>query len=150
MSKLSVQSSNQNRPFKPNTYQGRRRGQGRNNYYDRGRQWGRFQSHSSDRYRRSNYRDRPKYGQNYRERSQYGQKYTGENLRRGHFRGAQNYIYIYMENHKFWKFLRILLLGSLPYRRLRQAVERVKRIPTYEKIDRQLAERNITMGIVFS
>ena len=31
ISKLSTQGSNQNRPFKPKIYQGRKRGQGRNN-----------------------------------------------------------------------------------------------------------------------
>ena len=72
MSKLSSQGSNKNRPFKSKIYQGRKRGQGRNNYFDRGRQWDSLRSSSSDRYRKSNYRDRPQYGQNYRERSQYG------------------------------------------------------------------------------
>ena len=38
MSKLWPQVSNQNRPFKPKICQKRKRGQGRNNYYDRGRQ----------------------------------------------------------------------------------------------------------------
>ena len=57
MSKLSTQSSHQ-------IFQGRRNGHGRNNYYDRGRQHDRFRLSSGDRYRRSNYRDRPQYGQN--------------------------------------------------------------------------------------
>ena len=39
MSKLSTQGSNQNRPFNTKIYQGIKRGQGRNNYYDRDRQW---------------------------------------------------------------------------------------------------------------
>ena len=80
ISKLSTQGSNQNRPFKPKIYQWRKRGQGRNNYNESGRQWERFRSSSTDRYRRSNYRDRPQYGQNYRERSQYGQNYRAELL----------------------------------------------------------------------
>ena len=46
---------------------------------------------NSDRYIRSNYRDRPQYGQNYGERSQYGQNYGGGNFRRGKFEEAQNY-----------------------------------------------------------
>ena len=89
--KLSTQYSNQNRPFKPKMYQGRKRGQGRYNYYGRGRQWDRLRSSSSDRYGRSNYRGRLQYWQNYRERSQYGQNYRGGNLRRGNYRRAQNY-----------------------------------------------------------
>ena len=47
MSKLSVQGSNQNRPFKPTIYQGKRRRQGRNNYDQ-----GRYRSNSRDRYSR--------------------------------------------------------------------------------------------------
>ena len=42
MSKLSTQGSNQSISFKPKIYQGRRRGQGRNNYYDRGKHWDRY------------------------------------------------------------------------------------------------------------
>ena len=42
ISKLSTQGSNQNRPFKHKIYQGKKRGQGRNNYYIRGKQWDRF------------------------------------------------------------------------------------------------------------
>ena len=44
MNKLSTQGTNQNRPFKPKSYQGRRREQGRNNYYDKGKQWDRYGS----------------------------------------------------------------------------------------------------------
>ena len=80
VSKLSTQGSNQNRPSKPKIYQGRKRGQGRNNYYDRGRQWDRFRLSSSGRYRRTNNSDRPQYGQNYRGRSQYCQNYIGGKL----------------------------------------------------------------------
>ena len=58
MSKLSTQGSNQNILFKPKIYQGRKRGQGRNNY-EIDRQLDMFRSSSSDRYRRSNYRIRP-------------------------------------------------------------------------------------------
>ena len=53
MSKLSTQGSNQSRAFKPKMYQGRRRGQGKNNYCDRGRQWDGFKSLSGNRYRRT-------------------------------------------------------------------------------------------------
>ena len=49
ISELSTQGSNQNRPFKPTIYQGRRRGQGRNNNYDRGSQWDKYRLNSSDR-----------------------------------------------------------------------------------------------------
>ena len=91
MSKLLTQGTNQNRPFKPRISQGRKRGQGRNNYFVRGRQWHRFRLNSSDRYRRSNYRDRPQYRQNYRNMSQNGQNYRGGNVRSGNYRGAQNY-----------------------------------------------------------
>ena len=91
MSKLSSQDSNPNRPFKPKIYPGKERGQGRNNYYERCRQWDRFRSGSSDIYQRSNYRDRLHYGQNYIERFQYGQNYRGGNIRRGNYRAAQNY-----------------------------------------------------------
>ena len=91
LNKLSTQGSNQNRPFKAKIYQGRKRGQGRNNYYNICRQWVRFRSSSSDRHKRSNYRDRPQYGQNYREKSQYGQNYKGGKLRKGNKRGAKNY-----------------------------------------------------------
>ena len=38
MSKLSARVINQNGPFKPQIYQGRKRGQGKNNYYARGTQ----------------------------------------------------------------------------------------------------------------
>ena len=52
MNKLSTQDSSQNRPFKSKIYQGRKRGQCQNKYYDRDRQWDRFRLSSSDRYRR--------------------------------------------------------------------------------------------------
>ena len=71
MNKLFIQDRNQNRPLKPKIYQGRRRGQGKNNYCDRGRQWDMYRSSSSDRYRRLNYRDRLQYRLNCRERLQY-------------------------------------------------------------------------------
>ena len=90
ISKLSTQGSNQNIPFKPRFIKDKRRGQGINNYYDRGRQWVRLRSSSSDRYRRSNYRNRPQYGQNYRERS-YFQNYREGNFKRGTYRGVENY-----------------------------------------------------------
>ena len=63
MSKLSAQGRNQNKLFKPKMSQGGKRGQGGNNYYDRGRKWDRFGSSSSDRYRRPNYRYRLQNGQ---------------------------------------------------------------------------------------
>ena len=79
MSKLPTQGSNQNRPFQPKIYQGRRRGQGRNNYYDRvGNGIGLDQVAVID-IEDKIYRDRPQYGHN-RERSQCGQNYRG-NLR---------------------------------------------------------------------
>ena len=41
MSKLTVQGSNQNRPFKPKIYQGKRRGEMRH-YYDQGKYQNRY------------------------------------------------------------------------------------------------------------
>ena len=41
MSKLTAQGSNQNRPFKPKTYQGKRKGLFRN-YYDQDRYQNRY------------------------------------------------------------------------------------------------------------
>ena len=78
MSELSAQGSNQNRPFKPKIYQGKRKGQGRNNY---GRYQDRYRSNSGDRYSTLPYTGRSQYRQNFREKSQYVQKYTG-NFRR--------------------------------------------------------------------
>ena len=70
MSKLSTHCSNQNKPFKPKIYQGKRREQGRNNYdQDRYQNW--YRSNSEDRYSRPWYRDRPQYGPNYKEKFQY-------------------------------------------------------------------------------
>ena len=37
MGEMTTQSNNQGKPFKPKNYQGKRRGQGRTNCYDRGR-----------------------------------------------------------------------------------------------------------------
>ena len=67
MSKLSVQGSKQNRPFKPKIYHEKNRGQGCNNYHQ-GRHQGRYRSSSGDRYSRLSHRDRSQYGQNYIER----------------------------------------------------------------------------------
>ena len=61
MEKLTTQNINQGRPFKPKVYQGKMRGQGRPNYYDRGRQQSRYRSNSGDRYSRSPYRGRSQY-----------------------------------------------------------------------------------------
>ena len=83
MSKLTVQGSSQNRPFKPKIYQGQRRGQTRN-YYNQDR----CRSNTSD--NRMSYRGRDQYGHNHKERSQYGQNYRGD-FRRGNFKGMQNY-----------------------------------------------------------
>ena len=68
MSKLTVQGSSLNRPFKPKIYQGKRRGQARN-YYNQDRYQGRYRSNSGN--RRIAYRGRAQYEQNYRGRSQY-------------------------------------------------------------------------------
>ena len=47
VSKLSVQGSSQNRTIKPKIYQGEKRGEGRNYYYQ-GRCQGRYRSNSGD------------------------------------------------------------------------------------------------------
>ena len=67
MGKLTIQSNNLGRPFKPYIYQRKRRGQGKNNYYDRGRQQSRFRSNSRDRFPSLSYRGRPQYKENVEE-----------------------------------------------------------------------------------
>ena len=86
MNKSRVQGNNQNKQFKPNIYQGRRRGQSRN-YYDQGNYQGGYRSNNGD--RRTSYRGRGHYGQNYRGRPQY--VITYRNVRRDNFRETQNY-----------------------------------------------------------
>ena len=78
MTKLSAQSSNQYRPFKPKMYQGKRKGQSRNNY-DQGRYQRRYRLNSRDRYSRPSYRGRSQYVQNYR-----------GNFRKGKYRETLN------------------------------------------------------------
>ena len=58
MSKLTVQGSNQNRPFKPKIHQGKKRGQSRN-YFNKERYQNRYRSNSGD--RRMSYRHRAQY-----------------------------------------------------------------------------------------
>ena len=53
MIKLTIQSKTQGRTFKPKIYQGKRRPQGRTNYYDKGRQQGRNRSSSPEGFRGS-------------------------------------------------------------------------------------------------
>ena len=62
MSKLTTQSSDQNRPFKLRIYQGKRRGKTRN-YYEQGKCQNRYRSNSAD--RRMSYRGRGQYRKNY-------------------------------------------------------------------------------------
>ena len=87
MSKLTAQGSNQSKPFKPKIYQDKRRGQARN-YYDQDDYQNKYRSNSGD--RRMLLRGRAQYGQNCRGRSQYDQ-IDRNYLRRGNFRGMQNY-----------------------------------------------------------
>ena len=87
ISKLTAQSSNQNRPFKPKPYQGKKRGQTRN-YYDQGNYQNRYRSNSGD--RRMSFRGRAQHGQNYTGKLKYSNHYRSD-FRRGDFRGTQNY-----------------------------------------------------------
>ena len=87
LSKLTAQGSNQNRPFKPKIYQGKRRGQTRN-YYDQSKYQKIYRSNSGD--RRMPFGGRAQYRQNYRGRSQYNHSYISY-IRKGNFRGMQNY-----------------------------------------------------------
>ena len=73
MGKLAARDNRNNRQFKPQIYQSRRRGQSRNVYdshnYDRGNFQGRYRSNSGDRriqFSGQN-RGRPRYKQNYGE-----------------------------------------------------------------------------------
>ena len=86
MSKLAAQTSNQNRLFKPQIYQSKRREQDRN-HYNQDIYQSRYRSNSGD---RMSCRGRAQYGQNYRGRSQYDQNYRGD-FRKGKLRGMQNY-----------------------------------------------------------
>ena len=63
MSKLTVQGSNQNKPFKLKIYQGKMRGQTRN-FYDQCNYQNRYRSNSGD--RRMLFKGRAQYRQNYR------------------------------------------------------------------------------------
>ena len=63
MSKLTAESSSQNRPFNSKIYQGTRRRQARN-YYNQVRYQNKYRSDSGD--RKMSYRDRGQYRQNYR------------------------------------------------------------------------------------
>ena len=64
ISKLTAQSSNWNKPYKPKICQGKRRGQTRN-YCDQGNYQNRYRSDSGD--KRMSFGGRAQYGQNYRE-----------------------------------------------------------------------------------
>ena len=64
MNKLTAHGSSQNKLLKPKIYQGKRRGQTRNNY-NHNRYQGRYRSKSGD--KRIPYRGRAQYRQNYRE-----------------------------------------------------------------------------------
>ena len=79
MGKLATRDNGINKQFKPQIYQSKRRGQGRNFYdkcnYDRRNYQNRYRSNSKDR--------RIQYGQN-RSRPRYEQNYTN-NYRRGNF-----------------------------------------------------------------
>ena len=87
MSQLTAQGNSQHRPFKCKIYQGKRRGQARDDYNQ-----DRYQSsyRSNNGHLRMLYRGRAQYGQNCRGRSQYDQNYRGD-FRKGIFRGMQNY-----------------------------------------------------------
>ena len=61
MSTLTAQGSDQNRPFKPKIYQGKKRGQTRN-YYNQDKYQSRYRSNSGDRNSRKSYRGRAQYG----------------------------------------------------------------------------------------
>ena len=63
MNKLTPQDSSQNSPFKPKSYQGKRRGQTRK-YYNQDRYQSRYRSNSGDRYSRTSYRGTAQYRQN--------------------------------------------------------------------------------------
>ena len=68
MSKLTTQDDSQNKQFKPNIYQSKRRGQTRNFYnkcnYDQQSYQNTYRSNSGD--RRISFSGRIQYGQNYR------------------------------------------------------------------------------------
>ena len=87
MSKLTAQSNNQNKQFKPKIYQGKWRGQSRN-YYSQGNYQNRYRLNSGD--RRTSFRGRGQYGHNYRGRPQYVNTYRND-FRRNNFKEKQNY-----------------------------------------------------------
>ena len=87
MSKLTAQAGNQNKPFKPKTYQGERRGKTRN-YYNQGKY--KIYIDQIVRIGSMSFRGRAQYRQNYRGRLQYVNNYRSD-FRRGNFRGTQNY-----------------------------------------------------------
>ena len=88
VSKLTAQDSNQTKKFKSKIYQGRFRGQSRNNYPDCTNCQNRYISDSGD--KRTSYRGRGQYRQNYRGRPGYVNNYRND-FRRGNFREMQNY-----------------------------------------------------------
>ena len=88
ISKLTAQSNNQNKQFKPKIYQGKRRGQTRN-YYNQGNYQNRYRSNSGD--GRTSFRGRGQYGQHYRGKSQYINTHRNDFRREHFFRGKQNY-----------------------------------------------------------
>ena len=61
-----IQFNNQAKQFMPKVYPGKRRGQGKNKYYYRGTQQNRNRSNSTDRVRRTPYRDKPHFSQNFK------------------------------------------------------------------------------------
>ena len=87
MSKLITQDNNQDKQFKLKIYQGRQKGQSRNNYPDHTNHQIRYRSNSRD--RRTSFRCRGQYGQNYRGRLCYINNYRNDY--KDNFRGMQGY-----------------------------------------------------------
>ena len=86
MNQLTPHSNNQNKQFKPNIYQGKRRGQ-LGNYYDQGIYENRYRLNSGN---RRSFRGKGQYRQSYRERPRYFNTY-GNDHRRDNYREMQNY-----------------------------------------------------------
>ena len=93
MDKLAARDSKVKRPFKPQIYQSKRRGQGRNLYdshnYDKGNYQNRYRSDSGDRKIQFNRqsRGRPKYDPNYRREKFRGNARSCQNFGRQNSRG---------------------------------------------------------------
>ena len=110
MSKLTTLDDSQNKQFKPEIYQGKRRGQTGNLYdkcsYDQRNDQNRYKSNSGE--RRISFSGKIQYRQNYRNNPRYNQNYTND-FRRGNFRGnlrsnqnyrGQNYRDGYRRNYR--------------------------------------------------